>query len=185
MGECGPRMTPWTQQGKGSESAGKQRRFPSPWTLGGRKLLETKVPESTSGVCHTLVVLWNNQAQHFGDGTRLSVLGKEQDRGGTGPWSLGLRGSPSLLPALAVGGQVSSLIPGELPRSWGCRSSWCGLVGPLSLFPESSALHISSLLFSLVHPSPVFRRLSQHIMGTLLLMGPPWSRARHPGREGG
>lgn len=74
LGECGPRKTPWTQQGKGSESAGKQRRGPSPWTLGGRKLLETKAPESTSGVCHTLAVLWNNQAQHFGDGTRLSVL---------------------------------------------------------------------------------------------------------------
>ena len=34
------------------------------------------------GVCHTRVVLWSNQAQNFGHGTRLAVLGKTQDPGG-------------------------------------------------------------------------------------------------------
>lgn len=33
-------------------------------------------------VCHSPVVLCNNQAQNFGEGTRLSVLGKLQNQGG-------------------------------------------------------------------------------------------------------
>lgn len=36
---------------------------------------------SPSGVCHTRAVLWSNQAQHFGQGTQLSVLGKVGDLG--------------------------------------------------------------------------------------------------------
>lgn len=57
--------------------------------LGGNQLLEGKAPHSSSGVCHTHVVLWNNQVQHFGHGTRLSVLGKAQGWGGRA-LSLGL-----------------------------------------------------------------------------------------------
>lgn len=38
-------------------------------------------PTSNYGVFHTHVVLWSNQPQHFGEGTRLSVLGKAQDQG--------------------------------------------------------------------------------------------------------
>lgn len=43
---------------------------------------------SISGVFHTHVALWTNQPLHFGDGTRLSVVGKVQDRG-VQPVSLG------------------------------------------------------------------------------------------------
>lgn len=52
-------------------------------------LLKGRPHTSVSGFSHTHVVLWSNQAQHFGDGTRLSVLGKAQDRDGTAsvPWS--------------------------------------------------------------------------------------------------
>lgn len=54
-----------------------------------------------SGVSHTPVVLWGNQAQHFGAGTRLSVLGKAQDQvEGHCPWTWTL----SLLPIPEEGG---------------------------------------------------------------------------------
>lgn len=43
-----------------------------------------KGPISSLGVCHPHVVLCNNQAPLFGEGTRLSVLGKLWDQtGGT------------------------------------------------------------------------------------------------------
>uniref|UniRef100_A0A452RBM0 Ig-like domain-containing protein n=1 Tax=Ursus americanus TaxID=9643 RepID=A0A452RBM0_URSAM len=45
-----------------------------PRSPGGSELLEGRAPESNPGVCHTLAVLWSNQAQHFGEGTQLSVL---------------------------------------------------------------------------------------------------------------
>lgn len=61
-----------------------------PRSPGGSEFLEGRAPESNPGVCHTLTVLWSNQAQHFGEGTQLSVLGKEQDRA-VGPLSLGHR----------------------------------------------------------------------------------------------
>lgn len=56
---------------------------------------------SISGVFHTRVALWNNQPLHFGDGTRLSVVGKAQDPG-VEPVSLG-PGLLSLFPALWKG----------------------------------------------------------------------------------
>lgn len=45
--------------------------------------MEGRAHPSRSGVFHPYVVPWSNQAQHFGGGTRLSVLGKAKDRGGT------------------------------------------------------------------------------------------------------
>uniref|UniRef100_A0A8I3WIM7 Ig-like domain-containing protein n=1 Tax=Callithrix jacchus TaxID=9483 RepID=A0A8I3WIM7_CALJA len=39
-----------------------------------KQLLEGRACSGSSGVCHTRDTLCNNQAQHFGDGTRLSVL---------------------------------------------------------------------------------------------------------------
>lgn len=65
-----------------------------PRSLGGSWLLEGKGSEQQFWVCHTLALLWSNQAQYFGDGTRLSVLGKEQDQGGRAgvPGTRGLLG---------------------------------------------------------------------------------------------
>lgn len=63
------------------------------------QLLEGRARTSSSGVCHTHDALCSNQPQYFGDGTRLSVLGKLQNQGGRAivPWR---RSSLLLLPAL-------------------------------------------------------------------------------------
>lgn len=55
-----------------------------------------------------------NQAQHFGDGTRVSVLGEAQDLE-AGPLSLDL--PPSPLPVLVEECRGKSLIPVGLPGS--------------------------------------------------------------------
>lgn len=86
--EYGPRRIPETGWGQRPSREKAQRVRVSregasvPRSLGGSRLLEGKAPERQFWVCHTLAVLWSNQAQYFGDGTRLSVLGKEQDQGG-------------------------------------------------------------------------------------------------------
>lgn len=76
--------------------------------LGGRSSLEGRAVYVTShsGVCHTGVVLWSNQAQHFGHGPGSPSLGKTQGPGRQGR-CLGLE-CLSLLPVLMEGGQLSS-----------------------------------------------------------------------------
>lgn len=61
---------------------GERRRYWNPRSAGGKVVSGRKGPILPATlVCHTRVVLWSNPAQHFGHGTRLTVLGKMQDPG--------------------------------------------------------------------------------------------------------
>lgn len=73
------------------------------------------------GVCHPRVLLCYNQAQHFGEGTRLSVLGKLQDRGGR---AIVLWSQSPLLRALVVWDLVIPFLLG-LPRLVGLGRHLC------------------------------------------------------------
>lgn len=67
---------------KSSENVGQWSVWWGPRSSVWEQLLEGRARTSSSGVCHTHDALCSNQPQYFGDGTRLSVLGKLQNQGG-------------------------------------------------------------------------------------------------------
>lgn len=133
----GERTVRWVCQedptvGAGAENTeGKARRVGVRRVPGGRwgggSFWKEGPHPSRSGFFHRSVVLWSYREQHFGSGTRLSVLGKAKDPGGTST----VPRTRTLVSLSRPGGRG----PSELSRPRGasrdpCASSlWRGWVG--------------------------------------------------------
>lgn len=118
-----------TQRGRLGESGCAESLGARGWG-GGVSFWKEGPHPSRSGFFHRSVVLWSYQEQHFGSGTRLSVLGKAKDPGGSST----VPRTRTLVSLSRPGGRG----PSELSRPRGasrdpCASSlWRGWVGAQS-----------------------------------------------------